>query len=652
MTKGLLLLIIVISATQVRGQRVMPRLVGASNPGAILDTLMSEMASDRVLYNLYNDSIFMARDKEEWVNFIERRAKINQLIYDSNHMMMDEVKRYFLADSIHKPLSIYDSLRMALHTTGNVQRIDPFLGYRLDKLVELAFDKPSIPDSIKPLPHTFFNLAGFANSIYRASGDTVWSYRSYEYAKKCFDPKYRDCKDYAQYRLLILASLSTTNYVQTNAQTEEEFKYYLRVFDQEVRSYTDQELRQLCHIKSAYSYIKSYHSRMVSNLIRNAYLNNKVTLPKEIADSLMRSLVDKYQAMPKLDGDDQLRCYMLMQKLGDISCEEAVDRAMKEYRLSWDEYFKEGKLTAEELDNYIKPLLSLFYLIDISELPYSEKRKLVYGLCVDLEDAYLRRNDQQYNTGYIRYLNTISTYDRVTKYLTPEERVHFLMTLNVATQVSTYAHSVHVGELAKILTQGIIENKPELLVGMLGCKNKRQVQRDKERFLEYMGNAALYHDLGKISISSVINNDFRPIFKEEFDIMHMHPELGLKFLELAPQLEPYRDVMLGHHKWYNGEGGYPATFDNVHSPYRTLIDIITICDVLQAATERVGRNYKASKSFDTALSEMRTGAGVQYNPELFSFIESHPRVAEQLNHSIEVGWRHIYYDIYAQFFKW
>ena len=48
--------------------------------------------------------------------------------------------------------------------------------------------------------------------------------------------------------------------------------------------------------------------------------------------------------------------------------------------------------------------------------------------------------------------------------------------------------------------------------------------------------------------------------------------------------EPYIDVILGHHKTYDGKGGYPADFDNTASSKRILIDLITIADCTDAAT--------------------------------------------------------------------
>lgn len=97
-------------------------------------------------------------------------------------------------------------------------------------------------------------------------------------------------------------------------------------------------------------------------------------------------------------------------------------------------------------------------------------------------------------------------------------------------------------------------------------------------------------------------------------------------------------------------GGYPAWFDNTKSPVRIMIDIVTLSDCMQAATERVGRNYKGEKNFETVMGEFRRDAGTRYNPDLVSFIDAHEDVAKKLADLINEGWVEIYYQIYSQFF--
>ena len=82
---------------------------------------------------------------------------------------------------------------------------------------------------------------------------------------------------------------------------------------------------------------------------------------------------------------------------------------------------------------------------------------------------------------------------------------------------------------------------------------------------------------------------------------------------------------------------------------RLLIDILTLSDCLQAATERIGRNYKNPKTFNTVINEFRHDAGTRYNPQVVEFIDRHPELAHRLNWLLTDGWMDIYYMIYSKY---
>lgn len=72
---------------------------------------------------------------------------------------------------------------------------------------------------------------------------------------------------------------------------------------------------------------------------------------------------------------------------------------------------------------------------------------------------------------------------------------------------------------------------------------------------------------------------------------------------------------------------------------------------MQAATERIGRNYKSGKNFDRVMEEFRRDAGTRYNPDLVNFIDAHQDVARDLAALINEGWVDIYFDIYSKFMR-
>lgn len=72
---------------------------------------------------------------------------------------------------------------------------------------------------------------------------------------------------------------------------------------------------------------------------------------------------------------------------------------------------------------------------------------------------------------------------------------------------------------------------------------------------------------------------------------------------------------------------------------------------MQAATERVGRNYKDGKTFDMVMEEFRRDAGTKYNPDLVKFIDSHEDVARDLAALVGDAWVDIYFNIYSKYMR-
>ena len=130
----------------------------------------------------------------------------------------------------------------------------------------------------------------------------------------------------------------------------------------------------------------------------------------------------------------------------------------------------------------------------------------------------------------------------------------------------------------------------------------------------------------------------------------MHPQLGADMLSANPVFLPYRDVVLGHHKRYDGKGGYPTNFDNVDSVWKPIIDLITICDCIDAATDYLGRNYQRAKSFGTILGELKEGAGTWYHPGYVALMEDSIDLFEKLQDLTEKQREIIFYETYQKYF--
>ena len=606
------------------------------------------LEENRRVYNQYNDSIFLFRDHVAWTNFFKRRALKNTHIFLTNNKIISTVFDYFRQDRGKIPHEAYRLLCDGLQRLYLDEKIDPFLGNELCDILLDYYRSGRCPEHQNYAGWVDCMKGEFLFHIYTLGKEPDALKKSYEYLKcainedRCYSPNsVESC-------LFALENLTITNWLNYKMQTVEEYRAYIAEFRRLLQM---PQTFQLMNLK-IYARQKQKADNAEERLIRNAYLADTTIMEKLHADSLMQEIVARNLANPHLSELSISRTLVMQVLMGQLTAKEAMKLVRKKYRQDLRKRINNERFDHNELQNVLLPFMNYLYLNDVSDVSFRRKRAAVKRMYQDIITIYHHRLDQQTENLYVKYLNILSTYPRALKYLKEEERIRNLNELNVATQVTTYAHSAHVAMIARKLMEGILKYQPDLLKGALGQIRRGKLLLDTKECLEFISEAALYHDIGKNGIISAVNNDYRPLTDEEHAIIKTHPALGAELLKIAPSLyEKYHDTTLGHHKWYNGKGGYPDDFDNTKSPKRILIDIITLSDCMQAATERIGRNYKTGKTFDMVMEEFRRDAGTKYNPDLVKFIDAHDDVARDLAVLINDAWVDIYFNIYSKFMR-
>ena len=600
------------------------------------------------VYNQYNDSIFLFRDHVAWTNFFKRRALKNTQLFLANKEIISTVFDYFRQDREKIPNEAYRLLYDGLQFLYLEEKIDPFQGNDLCDILLDFYRSGRCPEQQ--------NFAGwvdrikgeFLYHIYTLGKDSDALKQSYMYLKRAINEDRYYSPNPKESWLLALENLTITNWLNYKMQTVEEYYAYVAEF----RRLLQLPLTFQLMSQKTYERLKQQAANADERLVRNVYLADTTIMEKQHADSLMQEIIARNLAKPHLSELSYSRTLMMQVLIGQFTAKEAMKSARKRYRQEFRKRIDNERFDHIELQNVLLPYVNFFYLNDLADVPFRRKRAAVKQMYEDIITIYHHRLDQQTDNSYVKYLNFFATYPRAIKYLKEEERIRYLNELNVATQVTTYAHSVNVAMIARELMEGILEYQPELLKGALGKIRHGQVLLNSKKCLDFIYEAAFYHDIGKNGIISTVNNDYRPLTDEEYAIIKTHPALGAELLKIAPSLyEKYHDTTLGHHKWYNGKGGYPEDFDNTKSPKRILIDIITLSDCMQAATEHIGRNYKEGKTFDMVMEEFRKGAGTKYNPDLVKFIDTHDDVAHDLAVLINDAWVDIYFNIYSKFMR-
>ncbi len=555
---------------------------------------------------------------------------------------------YFRQDREKIPTKAYRLLYDGLQFLYLEEKIDPFLGNDLCDILLDFYRSGRCPEQQNFAGWVDCIKGEFLYHIYTLGKDSDALKQSYMYLKRAINEDRYYSPNPKESWLLALENLTITNWLNYKMQTVEEYYAYVAEF----RRLQQLPLTFQLMSQKTYERLKQQAANADERLVRNVYLADTTIMEKQHADSLMQEIIARNLAKPHLSELSYSRTLMMQVLIGQFTAKEVRKSARKRYRQEFRKKIDNQRFDHIELQNVLLPYVNYFYLNDLADISFRRKRAAVKQMYEDIITIYHHRLDQQTDNSYVKYLNFFATYPRAIKYLKEEERIRYLNELNVATQVTTYAHSVNVAMIARELMEGILEYQPELLKGALGKIRHGKVLLDSKKCLDFIYEAAFYHDIGKNGIISTVNNDYRPLTDEEYAIIKTHPALGAELLKIAPSLyEKYHDTTLGHHKWYNGKGGYPEDFDNTKSPKRILIDIITLSDCMQAATERIGRNYKEGKTFDMVMEEFRKGAGTKFNPDLVKFIDTHDDVARDLAVLINDAWVDIYFNIYSKFMR-
>lgn len=104
-----------------------------------------------------------------------------------------------------------------------------------------------------------------------------------------------------------------------------------------------------------------------------------------------------------------------------------------------------------------------------------------------------------------------------------------------------------------------------------------------ERELEILSLGSLLHDIGKKYISQAILEKPGPLSPDEWFQIRQHPTIGFEIASEKIGLDrSVCEILLNHHRWANGEGGYPGKIrEEVPSK---LARIVTVADVYDAMT--------------------------------------------------------------------
>lgn len=145
---------------------------------------------------------------------------------------------------------------------------------------------------------------------------------------------------------------------------------------------------------------------------------------------------------------------------------------------------------------------------------------------------------------------------------------------------------------------------------------------------KYFGNAAFYHDIGKVWVPPEILSKPGKLMADEISMVRNHTVYAIELFVIirngwitgVPEhLIPLAyDSAVYHHEWWDGTG-YP--FGMSYEDIPLIARVTSICDAYDAITS--DRAYRSAHSHDYACREIEKNAGIQFDPTLAKIFLNH-----------------------------
>ncbi|CNG47837.1 LuxR family transcriptional regulator [Mycobacterium tuberculosis] len=132
------------------------------------------------------------------------------------------------------------------------------------------------------------------------------------------------------------------------------------------------------------------------------------------------------------------------------------------------------------------------------------------------------------------------------------------------------------------------------------------MRADRVEAIRYAG---MLHDVGKLGVPTKVLQKAGSLTEEEFAAIQLHPMRGLEIVREIGFLDEALAGIMHHHEKMNGRG-YPMGLAGDEIP--EFARVISVADAFDSMTSN--RSYRAARTKDEAVEELRRGMGDHFDP--------------------------------------
>jgi HD-GYP domain-containing protein (c-di-GMP phosphodiesterase class II) len=126
-----------------------------------------------------------------------------------------------------------------------------------------------------------------------------------------------------------------------------------------------------------------------------------------------------------------------------------------------------------------------------------------------------------------------------------------------------------------------------------------------------IGYAGMLHDVGKLGVPTKVLQKAGDLTEEEYAAIQLHPMRGLEIVREIGFLDEALAGIMHHHERMDGTG-YPMGLAGSEIP--EFARVISVADAFDSMTST--RSYRAARSLEEGIAELRRSAGSHFDPDL------------------------------------
>lgn len=341
---------------------------------------------------------------------------------------------------------------------------------------------------------------------------------------------------------------------------------------------------------------KYYSDPIVCEKITN---NNRIQNLKDEANKAYAKII-YHQYNTPIKENELKKIYDFLESMALKQYLNSNEKIIHEYNFTLIKVLRK-KILKEEIMEVFKQILK----IEILSSNYKFQKQIFLEILPQIRHftddkdlllkSFIKIRDFIKNTDYLDldYQSEFLIYENVVPLLKTlyedKDYLNYLYELLCGHSIHSAVQSLVKAEITKSIAQTVLDINPSLFNGYNKYKTK-DVMNHKQEIINDLFLCGLIHDLGKTSFIYDINDFLRDNTPLEKIMIGQHVE-NSKYIADNIEKTVFYDVIMGHHKSYDGKNGYPLTFDNKRSSFKIAIDIISLANSIFKSRDQLIQEY-------------------------------------------------------------